>query len=65
VDDEVTIAIQINGKTRTTIQLAKDIAKEAAEAKVMELQTVRDALKDKEIKKIIVVPNRIVNVVAS
>jgi len=62
--DEVTVAIQINGKTRTTIQLAKDLPKEQAEAKVMELQTVRDALKDKQVKKIIVVANRIVNVVA-
>ncbi len=64
-EDEVTVAIQINGKTRTTIQLAKDLPKEKAESVVMELQTVRDALKDKEVRKIIVVPNRIVNVVAS
>ncbi len=64
-DDEVTIAIQINGKTRTTLQLPKDMDKAAAEEKVLQLDTVRDALKDKKINKVIVVPNRIVNVVAS
>ena len=64
VDDEVTIAIQINGKTRTTIQLPKDMDKKLTEEKVLELQTVKDALKDKKVNKIIVVPGRIVNVVA-
>lgn len=65
VDDEVTVAIQINGKTRATIQLAKDSDKSLVEQKVLELQTVRDAVKDKTISKVIVVPNRIVNVVAN
>ncbi|MFO0388109.1 MAG: leucine--tRNA ligase [Alphaproteobacteria bacterium] len=64
-DDEVTIAIQINGKTRTTIQLPKDMDKTAAEEKVLQLDAVRALLQDKKINKVIVVPNRIVNVVAS
>jgi leucyl-tRNA synthetase len=64
VDEEVTIAIQINGKMRATIQLPKDTDKNVAEQKVLELQAVRDALKDKTVAKVIVVPNRIVNVVA-
>jgi len=63
VDDSVTVAIQINGKTKATIELAKDMDRAAAEAKVLGLQSIKDALKDKEIVKIIVVPNRIVNVV--
>lgn len=65
VDDSVTVAIQINGKTRATIELPKDMDKAMAEAKVLELQTVRDAIKDKTVAKVIVVPNRIVNVVAN
>ncbi|MDE3060083.1 MAG: leucine--tRNA ligase, partial [Pseudomonadota bacterium] len=64
VDDEVTVAIQINGKTKTTIQLPRDLDRKLAEEKVLELQAVRDALKDKQVDKVIVVPNRIVNVVA-
>jgi leucyl-tRNA synthetase len=65
VDDSVTIAVQINGKLRATIELPKDLDKAIAEQKVLELQPIREALKDKKINKVIVVPNRIVNVVAS
>jgi leucyl-tRNA synthetase len=65
VDDSVTVAVQVNGKLRATIELPKDLDKTLAEQKVLELDSVRDALKDKKINKVIVVPNRIVNVVAS
>ena len=64
VDDTVTLAIQINGKTKTTIDLPKDIAKEETEARVLALPQINDALTGKQVKKIIVVPNRIVNIVA-
>lgn len=64
VDDSVTVAIQINGKLRATIELPKDMDRQHTERKVLELQSIRDALKDKKVDKIIVVPNRIVNVVA-
>ena len=62
-DDSVTIAVQINGKLRTTIALAKDMDKALVEETVLALQAVTEALKDKKINKVIVVPNRIVNVV--
>lgn len=65
VDDEVTVAIQINGKLRATLQLPKDTAKDVVEAKAMELEAMRSALEGKSVKKVIVVPNRIVNVVAA
>ncbi len=64
VDDEATVAVQINGKLRTTIQLPRDIAPALAEEKVLALEEMKNALKDKQIVKIIVVPGRIVNVVA-
>jgi leucyl-tRNA synthetase len=64
VDSVVTIAVQVNGKMRATIELPKDIDQKLAEQKVLELQSIREALKDKHVAKIIVVPNRIVNVVA-
>ena len=64
VDNVVTIAIQINGKMRATIELAKDMDKVLVQETVLELQSIRDALKDKTVDKVIVVPNRIVNVVA-
>jgi leucyl-tRNA synthetase len=64
VDDAVTVAVQINGKLKTTIELPKDMEAKLAEEKVLQLDAVREALKDKQVAKIIVVPNRIVNVVA-
>ncbi|PIR37756.1 MAG: leucine--tRNA ligase [Alphaproteobacteria bacterium CG11_big_fil_rev_8_21_14_0_20_39_49] len=64
VDDTVTIAVQLNGKLKATIELAKDASKESAEKTALDNPKIREALAGKEIRKIIVVPNRIVNVVA-
>lgn len=63
VDDSVTIAIQVNGKLRGTIELPKDSDKKYIEEEALGVASVKDFLKDKKINKIIVVPNRIVNVV--
>ena len=65
VDDSVTIAIQINGKLRATIDLPKDVDKKFIEEKALAFPTISELLKDKKVNKVIVVPNRIVNVVAS
>jgi len=65
VDDSVTIAVQINGKLRATLDMPKDIDKATAEAKVFELKAIKEALVGKQVNKVIIVPNRIVNVVAS
>ena len=65
VDDTVTIAIQINGKTRATVELVRGIAKEQAEKEALAHPSVKTALEGKQVKKIIVVPNRIVNVVTA
>ncbi len=64
VADTVTIAIQINGKLKATIQLPADAAKEEAEKAALSEEVVANALEGKTIRKVIVVPNRIVNVVA-
>lgn len=61
VDDTVTIAIQVNGKLRATIQLPRDVDKETAEKSA--LSEIQAALEGKQIVKTVVVPNRIVNVV--
>lgn len=63
VEDEVTMPIQINGKRRGEIKVAKDMAKDAIEALVMEHEAVVKALDGGQPKKLIVVPGRIVNVV--
>ncbi len=64
-EETVTVAIQINGKLRTTLELPKDMDAKAAEETALGTPSVASALQGKTIRKIIVVPNRIVNVVAS
>jgi leucyl-tRNA synthetase len=64
VEDEVTIAVQINGKLRDTLTLAKGLAKEDAEAAALSSEKVLRALEGKAPRKVIVVPDRLVNIVA-
>ena len=62
-DDTVTIAVQVNGKLRCTVELARDAGQKAAEAAALAEPSVARAIGDKAIRRVIVVPNRIVNVV--
>jgi leucyl-tRNA synthetase len=64
-EDEITIAIQINGKRRAEIRLAKGLPKEQVEAAVMQRDDVKRALDGKPVVKFIVVPDRIVNIVVA
>jgi len=64
IDDEVTIAVQINGKLRDTLTLPKGLAKEDAEAAALASDKVIRALDGKTPRKVIVVPDRLVNLVA-
>ncbi len=64
VDDCVTIAVQVNGKRRDEITVARNAAREDIEAAALRLESVLKALEGRPAKKIIVVPQRIVNVVA-
>ena len=63
IDDTATVAIQVNGKLRATIQLPRDCPKDRAEAAALAEEAVIRALDGKAPKKVVVVPNRIVNVV--
>ncbi|MEM8541778.1 MAG: leucine--tRNA ligase, partial [Pseudomonadota bacterium] len=63
-DDEVTLPVQINGKRRGEITIAKSADNSAIEELVMTLDFVQNNLQGNTPKKIIVVPNRIVNIVA-
>ena len=63
-EDTVTMAVQICGKMRGTIEVKKDAPQAEAEAKALALDNVVRQLEGREVKKIIVVPNRIVNIVA-
>ena len=63
VDDEVTLPIQINGKRRAEISVAKGLAAAEVEQRVLSLDEVVRILEGKTPKKIVVVQDRIVNVV--
>ncbi|MCI5725395.1 class I tRNA ligase family protein, partial [Fusobacterium sp.] len=61
--DDVTIAVQVNGKMRGNFDIAKDSPKDIVEKTALELANVKKHLENMAIVKIIVVPNKIVNIV--
>ena len=63
IDDVVKIAVQVNGKLRATIDLPRDAAEDQARAAALASANVVAAMAGKAPRKVIVVPNRIVNVV--
>ena len=63
VEDTVTLPIQVNGKRRSEITIAKDLAKDEVEKLVLADDAVVRALAGGQPKKLIVVPGRIISVV--
>ncbi len=63
VEDTVTLPVQVNGKKRADLTIARDAAQKDVEAAAIALDAVQKALEGRPVKKIIVVPQRIVNVV--
>jgi leucyl-tRNA synthetase len=64
VDGTVTIAVQVNGKRRDELTVARDAPNEEVQAAALKLESVIRAIEGRAVKKVIVVPQRIVNVVA-
>ena len=63
VEDEVTIAVQHKGKLRDTLTAPKDASKEDLEALALASEKVQRSIDGAEIRKVIVVPGRLVNIV--
>ncbi|WP_159006878.1 leucine--tRNA ligase [Bradyrhizobium sp. S69] len=63
VEDTVTLVVQVNGKKRGEVTLASQAQNPEIEAAVLALDTVKQALDGKTVRKVIIVPKRIVNVV--
>ncbi|MBQ4110363.1 MAG: leucine--tRNA ligase [Clostridia bacterium] len=63
VDNEVEIAIQINGKIKDKLVVAADISQADCEAVVKELDSVKPLLDGKQIVKVIYVPKKLINIV--
>ena len=65
VESEITIIVQVNGKLRAKLQVPADISKEELESQAQADPSVQQHLEGKTIRKIIVVPNKLVNIVAN
>jgi leucyl-tRNA synthetase len=64
VRDAVTLAVQVNGKLRGTIDVAASAPREAIEAAALAEPGVAKFLEGRSVRKVIVVPGKIVNIVA-
>ncbi|WP_201313313.1 leucine--tRNA ligase [Dyella sp. EPa41] len=64
VRDSLTLAVQVNGKLRGTIEVAANASKEEAEALALQQPNVKAFLEGQAVRKVIVVPGKIVNIVA-
>ena len=63
VDDEITVAVQVNGKLRDTLTVARGLSREALEARACASDKIIRTLDGATPKKVIVVPDRLVNIV--
>ena len=62
--DHVVIPVQVNGRVRSRVTVEADISDEALEALALEDDAVRPHTSGKDVKRVIVVPGKLVNIVA-
>ncbi|MED3645990.1 leucine--tRNA ligase [Halalkalibacterium halodurans] len=65
VEDEVEIVVQHNGKVRAKVVVAKDATKEQMEEAALANERVKESIDGKTVRKVIVVPGKLVNIVAN
>jgi leucyl-tRNA synthetase len=63
IDEMVTVAVSVNGKLRGTLDLPRDAEEDAAKAAALALPAIAKALEGKAVRRVILVPNRVINVV--
>jgi leucyl-tRNA synthetase len=63
VEAEVEIVVQINGKMRARLKVATDAGEETLKAATLTLPKIAEAIAGKEIRKVVIVPNKLVNIV--
>jgi leucyl-tRNA synthetase len=63
IEDEVEIVVQINGKMRARLKTATDANEETLKAAVLALPKIAESIAGKEIRKVVIVPNKLVNIV--
>ncbi len=62
-EDKVTLAVQVNGKLRDTCEVERDADEETVKTAVLGLEKIQRHVEGKAIRKVIVVPNKLVNIV--
>ena len=62
-EERVTIVVQINGKLRDRFQVERDTGEEKLEEMALSLDRIRHFIGDKEVKKVIPIKNKLVNIV--
>ncbi len=65
IESEVTVVIQVNGKLRAKLTIAKDISKEELEALALADENVKQYTDGNTVRKVIVIPGKLVNIVAN
>jgi len=63
--DEITLVIQVNGKVRDRLNVPADIGEDEAQERALASEAAQRFLADKTVRKVIVVPGRLVNIVAN
>jgi leucyl-tRNA synthetase len=64
-EDEITLVVQVNGKVRDKLAVPADIDQQGAEAKALQSEGARKFIEGKDVRKVIYVPGRLVNIVAT
>jgi leucyl-tRNA synthetase len=65
VDNEVEIVVQVNGKVKTKMLVAKDASREELEGIALKDETIQGLIEGKTVRKVIAVPGKLVNIVAN
>ena len=65
VENDVEIVVQVNGKVRAKLVLAKDASREEMEEQAMAIDKVAEEIAGKTVRKVITIPGRLVNIVAN
>jgi leucyl-tRNA synthetase len=65
VEAEVEIVVQVNGKMRARLKVATDASEEALKTAALALPKIAEAITGKEIRKVVIVPKKLVNIVAN
>ncbi|ENZ9221834.1 leucine--tRNA ligase [Enterococcus hirae] len=65
IEDEIEVVFQINGKVRGKANVSRDLPKEELEKIAMTNEAIKENIAGKTVRKVIVVPNKLVNIVAN